>query len=56
VIGFTGEKGKKLAALCDLCLMVPSSRTARIQEAHITVAHILCEMVDKKFLESQASA
>ena len=56
VIGFTGEKGKKLASLCDLSLMVPSSRTARIQEAHITVAHILCEMVDNKFLEIQTSA
>ena len=46
VVGMTGAGGKKLASLCDACLMVPSSRTARIQEAHITVAHIWCEMVD----------
>lgn len=46
VIGMTGSGGKKLASLCDACLMVPSSRTARIQEAHITVAHIWCEMLD----------
>ena len=46
VIGMTGEKGKKLASLSDNVLMVPSSRTARIQEAHITVAHIWCEMLD----------
>ncbi|MBK6721953.1 MAG: D-glycero-beta-D-manno-heptose 1-phosphate adenylyltransferase [Pyrinomonadaceae bacterium] len=46
VIGMTGSGGKKLASLCDACLMVPSQRTARIQEAHITVAHIWCEMVD----------
>ncbi len=46
VVGMTGAGGKKLASLCDACLMVPSSRTARIQESHITVAHIWCEMVD----------
>lgn len=46
VIGMTGAGGKKLASLCDACLLVPSQRTARIQEAHITVAHIWCEMVD----------
>ncbi len=46
VIGMTGARGKKLAALTDGCLMVPSDRTARIQEVHITVAHIWCELVD----------
>lgn len=46
VIGMTGSKGKKLASLSDLCIMVPSERTARIQEAHITIAHIWCEMID----------
>jgi D-sedoheptulose 7-phosphate isomerase len=48
VIGMTGSMGKKLAALCDACLMIPSTRTARIQEAHITVAHIWCEMIETK--------
>ncbi len=47
VIGMTGSKGKKLASLCDATVMVPSDRTARIQEAHITVAHIWCEMLDE---------
>lgn len=46
VIGMTGSKGKKLASLSDACILVPSERTARIQEAHITIAHIWCEMVD----------
>jgi D-sedoheptulose 7-phosphate isomerase len=46
VIGLTGAKGKKLASLSDACVMVPSERTARIQEAHITVAHIWCEIID----------
>ncbi len=51
VLGMTGEKGKKLAALSDYSLMIPASRTARIQEAHITVAHIWCEIIDKKFCD-----
>lgn len=46
VIGLTGQSGGKLAPLCDLCLCVPSVHTPHVQEAHITVGHILCEMVD----------
>jgi D-sedoheptulose 7-phosphate isomerase len=46
VVGLTGAGGKKLAALTDACVMVPSLRTARIQEAHITIAHIWCEIID----------
>lgn len=45
-IGMTGAKGGKMMNLCDACLRVPSERTARIQEAHITAAHIWCEYVD----------
>ncbi|MCD9188071.1 MAG: D-glycero-beta-D-manno-heptose 1-phosphate adenylyltransferase [Pyrinomonadaceae bacterium] len=52
IIGFTGEKGKKLASLSDNCLMIPSGRTARIQEAHITIAHIICEIIDFRFKET----
>lgn len=48
ILGMTGAKGKKLASLCDKCVLVPSERTARIQEAHITIAHIWCEIVDDK--------
>jgi D-sedoheptulose 7-phosphate isomerase len=47
----TGAGGKKLAALSDACLIVPSKRTARVQEAHIAIAHIWCEMVDDLFNE-----
>lgn len=52
VIGMTGIKGKKLASLCDEALLIPSERTARIQEAHITIAHIWCEMIDKLISEN----
>jgi D-sedoheptulose 7-phosphate isomerase len=49
ILGMTGAKGKKLASLSDTCLMIPASRTARIQEAHITAAHIWCEIIDAKY-------
>lgn len=47
VIGMTGSAGKKLASLCDAAILAPSERTARIQEVHITVAHIWCEMIEE---------
>ena len=54
LIGLTGAKGKKLAGLCDAAVMVPSSRTSRIQEAHIAIAHVWCEMVDNWLAEKTA--
>lgn len=53
VLGMTGANGKKLASLCDGCIMIPSERTARIQEAHITIAHIWCEIIDGKYTASK---
>ena len=46
-IGLTGEKGGKLASKVDLCLRVPSSNTARIQESHIMIGHLLCLLIEK---------
>lgn len=48
VVGLTGAKGTDFAALCDACVVVPSRNTARIQELHITVGHLLCEIVDAR--------
>lgn len=45
-IGFTGRQGGELKALCDICLCVPSDLTPRIQEAHMLMGHILCELVE----------
>lgn len=56
VIGLTGQSGGKLAALCDLALCVPSDRTARIQEAHITICHALCEVVEAILATAEAGA
>jgi D-sedoheptulose 7-phosphate isomerase len=47
-IAFTGETGGKLKDRVDICLQVPSKVTARIQEAHITVAHIICNITEKE--------
>ena len=47
VIGFTGAQGGKMSALCDVLLNMPSDHTPRIQECHILVGHILCELVEK---------
>ncbi|MBI3802382.1 MAG: D-sedoheptulose 7-phosphate isomerase [Nitrospirae bacterium] len=46
-IGLTGEKGGKLGSQVDLCLKVPSSSTARIQESHILIGHLLCLLVEQ---------
>lgn len=47
-IGLTGGNGGKLAEVADLVLIVPSDATPRIQEAHITIGHIVCELVEKE--------
>ena len=47
-IGMTGESGGKMKELSDLLLNVPSTDTPRIQEAHITMGHILCELVEEE--------
>ena len=46
-IALTGATVDPLGSLCDIAVAVPSSRTARVQEAHITVGHLWCEMVDQ---------
>ena len=47
-IGLTGCNGGKLAEVADLVLAVPSDSTPRIQEAHITIGHIVCELVERE--------
>ena len=45
-IALTGKGGGELAGLADLAIRVPSDDTPRIQEAHITIGHAICEVVD----------
>jgi len=47
VLGLTGREGGDLRDRCHLCLCVPSRNTARIQEMHILIGHILCELVER---------
>jgi D-sedoheptulose 7-phosphate isomerase len=49
-VGWTGGKGGKLAALVDHVFVVPSDVTARIQESHITLGHVLCELIEEALL------
>lgn len=48
--GMTGQEGGELAKIADYCIRVPSVETARIQEAHIMIGHIWCELVDERFV------
>jgi len=47
-IGMTGAKGGKLNACSDIILRVPSQDTPRIQECHILIGHILCQMIEEE--------
>ncbi len=52
IIAFTGARGDKLAAKADYVFAVPSSNTPRIQETHITLGHVLCQMVEEILFEA----
>lgn len=45
-VAMTGQSGNGIENLADFCVRVPASRTARIQEAHILIGHILCEIIE----------
>ena len=47
-VGMTGETGGKMKDLCKYLINVPSTDTPRIQEAHIMIGHIICEIVEKE--------
>ena len=51
-VGLTGGRGGRMREACDLLLCVPSSTTARIQEAHLLIGHTICELVDAAFVTS----
>lgn len=51
-VAFTGIKGEKLASKATYAFTVPSDNTPRIQETHITLGHVLCQMVEEILFES----
>lgn len=48
VIGLTGEDGRQMNGICKHLIKVPSNNTQRIQESHILIGHIMCEIVEKR--------
>jgi len=51
-IGFTGATGGKMKDICDLLINVPSTDTPRIQESHILLGHIICQLVEEQYFAS----
>ncbi|HEX2975513.1 MAG TPA: SIS domain-containing protein [Bacteroidales bacterium] len=49
VIGMTGKSGGNIAALCDIVIRVPESRTSFVQELHFPVYHAICMMIENHF-------
>ncbi len=56
VIAWTGKGGGKLKQAADICLDVPSQRTARIQEGHLAILHTLCAIVEDELYPSKSKA
>lgn len=50
-VGLSGKDGGDLRALADTCLVIPASNTARIQEAHILIGHILCDWIEAEMID-----
>ncbi len=47
-VALTGKGGGRLAGACDQAIVVPSSRTSRIQEAHIIIGHMMCQYIEEE--------
>lgn len=53
IVAMTGNNGGKMAQMSDLLINVPSTDTPRIQEAHIMIGHIVCELVEKELFGNE---
>jgi D-sedoheptulose 7-phosphate isomerase len=51
-VGLTGKDGGELAKIVDIALIVDSQVTPRIQEVHITIGHVICELVDRQLFQN----
>ncbi|RKX70441.1 phosphoheptose isomerase [candidate division WOR-3 bacterium] len=55
-IGFSGSSGGEMKGRCRYLLAIPSDDTPRIQEGHILIGHIICEIVEEKFIRDEATS
>jgi D-sedoheptulose 7-phosphate isomerase len=53
-LGLSNEKGGKLKGLVDLCILVPSTDTQRVQECHLAIGHVLCGLVEEALFGRRA--
>jgi D-sedoheptulose 7-phosphate isomerase len=51
-VGFTGRDGGKIQEICDIMIRIPSDDTPRIQEAHILVGHIICQLIEEEMFSN----
>ncbi|MCP9750358.1 SIS domain-containing protein [Ferruginibacter sp. HRS2-29] len=54
-IGFTGATGGKMKDICDHLINIPSTDTPRIQESHILIGHIICQLVEDEYFNKHIS-
>jgi D-sedoheptulose 7-phosphate isomerase len=55
IVVFTNASGGKMAGMADVAIRIPAENTARVQEGHITVGHILCDLVERKLFPGTGS-
>ena len=53
IVGMTGKKGRDLAEVCDHCLSTPSDSTPKIQEGHILMGHIICQLIEAEIFPKE---
>ncbi len=53
VVGLTGIKGGLMKNLCDYCICVPSNETPRIQESHLMIEHIICNIIESELFSKK---
>ncbi len=52
-VGLLGRDGGSIKSVCDVALVVPTTDTPRVQEGHITIIHILCDLMEKSMFSKQ---
>jgi D-sedoheptulose 7-phosphate isomerase len=55
-VSLLGKDGGKMKEISEISIMVPSQDTARIQEVHLIIIHIICQMIEKKLFPGEAKS